>query len=230
MNDSLGDRMKSNYEDRYRIKLVRRTPVILRLDGKSFHTLTKLHCDKGFDEKFNLSMVETSSKLVNNIQGAKCAYTQSDEISLLLTDFDKLTTDAWFDYNLQKIVSISAAMASVTFSNSFGTTGLFDCRAFNIPKEEACNYFIWRQKDWIRNSVQMLAQLNFSAKQLHKKSLSDIHEMLHSIGINWADLEDKWKNGIFIYKDKKDEDELTICSDAIFQKHRPAIEKYLAFV
>lgn len=202
--DSIGNRMKDNYENSYRIKLTRRTPVIIRLDGKAFHTLTR-SCEKPFDEHFNRCMFSTMEFLCQEMQGVKCAYIQSDEISLLLTDFDKLDTQAWFDYNLQKIVSISSSMATYAFNVFWREKkkyqyGIFDSRAFNIPKSEAKNYFIWRQKDWERNSIQMLAQAHYSHKELHKKNNSDMHEMLHEKGINWADLEPKWKNGTFLFK------------------------------
>jgi tRNA(His) 5'-end guanylyltransferase len=153
---------------------------------------------KPFDLKFIEAMVNTAKKLLDEIQGAKCAYIQSDEISLLLTDFDKLTTDAWFDYNIQKMCSIASGVASVEFTKQLGKTGVFDCRVFNIPKEEVTNYFIWRQKDWERNSLQMFAQSQFSTKQLHKKNKSDMHEMLHKKGLNWNDLEPRLKNGTLI--------------------------------
>ena len=206
--DSLGNRMKDNYENAYRIKLTKRTPVIIRLDGKAFHSLTK-DCEKPFDVHFNRSMFKTMEFLCQEIQGVKCAYTQSDEISLLLTDFDNLETQPWFDYNLQKIVSISSSIATYGFNvfwrEQHGWSyGVFDSRAFNIPKSEVKNYFIWRQKDWERNSLQMLAQAHYSHKELHKKNKSDMHEMLHEKGINWADLEPKWKNGTFLFKDDRD--------------------------
>ncbi|MGD9158306.1 MAG: tRNA(His) guanylyltransferase Thg1 family protein [Desulfobacteraceae bacterium] len=137
--NSLGERMKENYEFRSRIKLARRIPVIIRLDGKAFHTLTR-KCEKPFDDLFRNVMEETALALCREIQGVKCAYTQSDEISLLLTDFDRLGTEAWFDYNLQKITSVSAGIASVCFSKLWAEAeGIFDSRAFNAPKEEVCN-------------------------------------------------------------------------------------------
>ena len=205
LKDSLGDRMKASYEDRYRIKLTRRMPVILRLDGKSFHTVTR-RCAKPFDGAFRKSMVKTAERLCLEVMGAKLAYIQSDEISLLITDFDKLTTEAWFDYNLQKMVSVAASIAAVTFTRMFFDPDVyvheafFDARAFNIPKEEVANYFVWRQKDWIRNSVSMLAQAYFSHKELHGKSQADMHEMLYAKDINWAHLEPRWKNGVFLVK------------------------------
>uniref|UniRef100_A0A6M3JVN6 Putative tRNA-His guanylyltransferase n=1 Tax=viral metagenome TaxID=1070528 RepID=A0A6M3JVN6_9ZZZZ len=228
--EALGDRMKANYENRARYKLTRRTPVVIRLDGKAFHGITR-KCERPFDDGFANAMGMTALELCQQIQGAKCAYIQSDEISILLTDFEKLTTDAWFDYNLQKMVSVSAGIASVVFTMAWENSvweiadyAIFDSRAFNVPKEEVANYFVWRQKDWIRNSVSMLAQANYSHKQLDKKSHADMHEMLHDKGINWANLDGKWKNGQFVRKDDLGWD----VSDApIFTQNRMAIERYL---
>src|SRR5579859_3516902 len=102
MKDDLGDRMKSYYEDRTRISLPRRTFTIIRIDGKAFHTYTQ-----GLKRPFDVELIEdmdlTTKFLCENIQGAKFAYVQSDEISIALTDFDKITTDAWFNGNLQKM-------------------------------------------------------------------------------------------------------------------------------
>ena len=223
--DSLGDRMKANYEDRYRFYLTRRTPVIIRLDGKAFHSLTRGY-EKPFSQTFCSAMDTVALKLCEDIQGAKCAYVQSDEISILLTDFDKLTTSAWFDYNVQKIASVSAGMASAILTNILGddTVAVFDSRVFNIPKEEVANYFVWRQKDWIRNSVEMLARSHFSHKELHKKCQADMHEMLHTKGVNWADLKQRYKNGKFVYR------WLGYVSsrvDVIFTGERDVIERYL---
>jgi tRNA(His) 5'-end guanylyltransferase len=200
----IGTRMKENYEDRYRFYLTRRTPVIIRLDGKAFHTLTK-NCEKPFDLKFIASMVYTASHLLNNIQGAKVAYIQSDEISILLTDYDNLDTEAWFDYNLQKIVSVSASMATSKFREYYlygnlNKEALFDARAFNIPRDEVSNYFIWRQQDWIKNSVQMLARAHFSHKDLHGKNQQAMITMLEEKGVRWNELLEHLKNGTFLIK------------------------------
>jgi tRNA(His) guanylyltransferase len=225
--DSIGNRMKDNYENRYRVFLTRRTPAIVRLDGRAFHTLTR-GLNKPFDYDFSNTMLCTASYLCAEIQGAKCAYVQSDEISILLTDYDKLTTDAWFDYNVQKMTSVSAGLASAYFTkhwNSNGGCAVFDSRVFNIPIEEVCNYFIWRQLDWVRNSVQMLSQANFSHKELHKKNQADMHEMLFSKGINWADLEDRWKNGVFISKEKGES--WLPNHRVIFKKDRDLVERLL---
>lgn len=116
-NITLGDRMKEYYENITRNKLTRRTPVIIRLDGKAFHTFTR-GFDKPFDKCIVRSMQETMNYLCNNIQGCVLGYTQSDEISLLLCDYQKLDTAAWFDYNIQKMVSVSASMATFKFLDS----------------------------------------------------------------------------------------------------------------
>jgi len=199
----IGTRMKENYENRYRFYLTRRMPVIIRVDGKAFHTLTK-NCEKPFDINLNTSMVHTAQYLVSEIQGAKIAYVQSDEISILLTDYDNLDTDAWFDYNLQKIVSVSAAMASTKFTEAYLAPGegiaLFDARAFNIPREEVTNYFLWRQQDWTKNSVQMLARAHFSHKELHGKNQKAMITMLEEREVYWNILADNWKNGTFVFK------------------------------
>ena len=113
--DSLGDRMKENYENRAKTYLTRRTPVIIRLDGKAFHTFTR-GMKKPHDEIFHNTMNATMKYLCENIQGCKLGYTQSDEITLLLTDYDTLTTSAWFDYNVQKICSVAASMATMAFN------------------------------------------------------------------------------------------------------------------
>lgn len=195
--NQIGKRMKENYEDRYRIKLTRKTPVILRLDGNCFHTLTR-HCQKPFDKNFIKSMSATARHICEKISGAKCVYVQSDEISILITDFDQINTESWFDYNIQKMVSISAGHASVFFSKHYGQDGIFDARVFNIPKEEVTNYFIWRQKDWERNSLMMVARSLYSQKELHGKKRAEIHEMIHKAGQNWTDYPDILKNGLFL--------------------------------
>lgn len=206
--DSLGDRMKENYENRAKTYLVRRMPVIIRLDGKAFHTFTK-GLKRPYDEIFHNTMNATLKYLCENIQGCKLGYTQSDEITLLLTDYDTLTTDAWFDYNVQKICSVSASMATMAFNQYLALfykdfredvyeawnvsdedmnycdvlrkklhSAMFDSRCFNIPKEEVANCFIWRQQDATRNAIQMLGQCNFSHKELQGKSCNDIQDML----------------------------------------------------
>ena len=115
MRDELGDRMKKLYENRTRILLPRRTYTIIRVDGKAFHTYTR-GCARPFDADLMADMDRTACYLCKNIQGAKFAFVQSDEISVLMTDFDTLQTDAWFDGNIQKIVSVAESMATAIFN------------------------------------------------------------------------------------------------------------------
>jgi hypothetical protein len=82
----------------------------------------------------------------------------------------------------------------------------------------------WRQKDWERNSIQMLAQAHFSHKQLHGKNGPGMHEMLHGKGVNWAKLDNKWKNGVVIYKDGRKTMER---HELIFAKEKNFVEQYL---
>ena len=118
VNDELGKRMKEYYESVPKTKLMRRTPVAIRIDGKAFHTFTK-GFQKPFDEVLMTSMQDTMKYLCENVQGCVLGYTQSDEITLILQDYAKLDTCAWFDYEIQKICSISASMATMTFNKFF---------------------------------------------------------------------------------------------------------------
>ncbi|MCH5269039.1 MAG: tRNA(His) guanylyltransferase Thg1 family protein [Lachnospiraceae bacterium] len=116
--DDLGTRMKTFYEQIPKIKLMRRTPVIVRIDGKAFHTFTK-GFKRPFDEILIKTMQETTKYLCENIQGCVFGYTQSDEISLILVDYKRLETSAWFDYEIQKMCSIAASMATLAFNKFF---------------------------------------------------------------------------------------------------------------
>lgn len=201
MTDALGDRMKHQYENRTRYLLPRRTWTIVRLDGKAFHTYTR-GLDKPFDFTFIADMATTAKDLCMQIDGCRLAYTQSDEISLVLTDFATPTTAAWFDGNLQKIVSVTASMATATFNELRpGKTALFDSRAFTIPDPtEVINYLIWRQKDAIRNSIQMLAQHHFSPRDLHGRDCNELQDMLWvKHRINWNDTPPAAKHGTTTY-------------------------------
>lgn len=118
VHDELGTRMKENYEMRSRSYLTRRTPVIIRIDGKAFHTFTR-GFNKPYDKLLMTTMQETTKFLCENIQGCVLGYTQSDEISLLLIDYKNLKSDSWFDYQIQKVCSISASIATLAFNRIF---------------------------------------------------------------------------------------------------------------
>lgn len=197
-HSSIGTRFKNNYELRNRHFLLRRIPVIIRLDGRAFHTLTR-GMEKPFDQRLIDNMLQAATGVAEEIQGFKLGYVQSDEASFLVTDYDALETQAWFDYNKSKIETISASAMSVFFSHALNVSAMFDGRAFNVPVNEVTNYFLWRALDWHRNSVSMYAQSFFSQTQLHRKRVADMHEMLHEIGMNWTtDLDPIERNGAFI--------------------------------
>ena len=118
VHDDLGNRMKTFYEQIPKTKLMRRTPVICRIDGKAFHTYTR-GFQKPFDEVLIKTMQETTKYLCENIQGCVLGYTQSDEISLVLVDYQRFETSAWFDYEIQKMCSIAASMATMAFNKFF---------------------------------------------------------------------------------------------------------------
>jgi tRNA(His) 5'-end guanylyltransferase len=177
------------------------------------------------------TMQETMLYLCKNIQGCVLGYTQSDEITLILVDYQKLDTSAWFDYEVEKICSVAASMATMEFNRKFAYNirefqvneerdnfgclkdvnlfelrrtyekaaakgALFDCRVFNIPKEEVTNLIYWRQLDAARNSVQMVGQAYFSHNELHKKTCSMIQDMLHEkYNINWNNYPTDCKRG-----------------------------------
>ena len=214
--DSLGDRIKSNYEDRTRSFLPRRTYTVIRIDGKAFHTYTR-GLEKPFDMDLIKDMDETACFLCKNIQGAKLAFVQSDEISILLTDFDNISTCAYFDGNIQKIASVSASLATAKFNQlrilkavdsdyedyfnvvQNAKLAMFDARVFTIPQfEEVKNYFIWRQQDTVRNSISSVAQSLYSSKELHGKNTNDMQEMCFQKGINWNNFLPKLKRGRLI--------------------------------
>lgn len=215
--DNLGDRMKQ-YEETTRFQLLRRTPTIIRLDGRAFHTFTKClkHYDSSmsetpFSSKMHNVMIMTMLGVMAEVQNAVFGYTQSDEISILLRDWDKHETEQWFNGGIQKICSVSASAASVIFNHffsedvrkpeSYKDLAQFDARVFNIPEAEVVNSYIWRQQDASRNSVQMLGRFHFSQKMMHGKNNSQVQDMLMlEKGINWNDIPTWQKRGTCAYR------------------------------
>lgn len=219
---SIGNRFK-NYEAITNFSLIKRIPVIIRLDGKAFHTFVRRkYGKKTYSKHFNNIMWQIAKYVQSEIQGCKLAYVQSDEMSFLLTDYENLETQGWYDYRLNKILSIAAGLASAMGTYLFGECVVFDARAFNLSKEEVCNYFIWRQQDATRNSILMLGQENFSHKQLQNQNCSQIQDMLMlEKNINWNDCPTYRKRGICIANNNLDLD------IPIFSKDRKYIEKFI---
>lgn len=227
--DSLGDRMKGFYESVFKHKLPYRMPVIIRLDGKAFHTFTR-KLNKPFDEGLISWMNHTAIELCRQIQGAQIAYVQSDEISILLHNYKKFNSGAWFDNEIQKMCSISAAIATAAFNSTLRAQvvgpALFDSRVFVLPEHEVCNYYIWRQQDWIRNSIQMVARSFYSDKECFKKNQSEMQEMIFQKGVNWDDFPVPLKRGRCVIKDAECK---WIVDDniPIFTQDRDYINKHL---
>lgn len=194
---SLGDRMKG-YEKAYNITFPQRLPVIIRCDGRAFHTL--LRGLSPFDEHVKNAMYAASRALLEHIQGAKLVYTQSDEITVFVNNYTSLECQSWFGNKLQKMVSIAAAIASVEFSLKYGEKVQFDARAFVLPKEEVCNNFIWRQQDATRNSIQSTAHRFYAHKECVGKNCDDLQDMIFQKGVNWNDLPIWQKRGACMFK------------------------------
>ncbi|GAA4209556.1 tRNA(His) guanylyltransferase Thg1 family protein [Streptosporangium oxazolinicum] len=197
--DSLGDRMK-RYEATTRAVLPPRTYTILRVDGRAFHTFLR-HAERPFDDRVMDCMDEVGKALCAEISGSVLAYTQSDECSVLITDFTSHGTQPWFGGVVQKMTSIAASLATVAFNEAYATPyggrrALFDARVFTLSSPvEVANYFLWRQRDCVRNSITMAAQAVFSHRDLHRKSTDDMQNMLWAEGINWNNYPDGAKRG-----------------------------------
>lgn len=194
MKDALGDRMK-RYEDASRIYLPPRLPIIVRLDGRAFHTFTK-SCIKPFDMYLTATFDDITKVLYSTTMGCVLAYTQSDEINLCLQTDSNHNTESFAGGNLQKIVSLLASEATALF-NHLWQVGIdlakFDCRAFVMPWEDVPNYFLWRYKDWQRNSVSMLARSRMSHKECFDKKTNELRELC-----NWDSLDNRYKNGYWV--------------------------------
>ncbi len=216
MKDPMGDRFK-RYESQTSYRVPSRSYFIVRLDGKGFSKWTK-KLDKPFDEGFAEDMQATAAYLCANLQGAVFAYYQSDEISILFTDFETNEKQQLYDGKIQKITSISASMATAHF-NKLRTIremqedlydfeidfkpAMFDSRVIVVPDpDEVINYFWWRQKDASKNSVSMACYANFSDKQTTGKNSSEKQDMLMEKGINWNDYAVVFKRGVIIKKEQ----------------------------
>ena len=166
VNDALGTRMKTYYEQVPKTRLVRRMPVAIRIDGKAFHTFTR-GFQKPFDEVLGNAMVRTMEYLCKNIQGCVFGYTQSDEITLLLIDYQTLETDAWFEYEVQKMCSISASMATMAFNKYFAEeVRTFEKKHCNI--EEHLGYCTSK---WDDKANEALCKLYW--EKYHKGAMFD---------------------------------------------------------
>lgn len=244
---TLGNRMKE-YENVTNYNLIKNMPVIIRLDGRAFHSFTK-GFKRPFDDLFSNCMRNTMLYLCENINNCIFGYTQSDEITLVLFNKNE-KSETFFDNRLQKLISISASMATLVFNKLFyescleiGTNfdinkkifkATFDARAFNIPKEEVVNNIIWRQNDATKNSINSVAQANFSHKKLQGKSGSEMQDMLMlEKGINWNDTPTIYKRGCCCFKrptEIETENGSTIRNKWVIDEEMPIISKNKEYV
>lgn len=199
----MGD-LHKRFESRVFDTVLPGTPVVVRLDGKAFHTFTK-GLKRPFDENLSLCMIETTKYLVS-IFSPNIGYTQSDEISLAFSNLDK---DTPFIYSgrVQKLASIFASTATAKFNQLIGKhipykhelLPVFDCRVIQYPNlETVCDYFLWRETDATRNSLSMAAQTYYCQKELHGAGFVKKHDMLHAKGINWNNYPPHFKRGSYV--------------------------------
>lgn len=200
--------MKRLYEAPTRHYLPARTYCIIRVDGKAFHSWTK-----GLERPFDLGLVEafgqTMEELCQEVSNTVLGYCQSDEISLLLTDFERAETEPWLGGNLQKIVSVVASMTTAIFNQHFHhpslgkRPALFDARAFAIAEQhEVANAFLWRQRDAERNAISMVGQAHFSPRQLHGLSTAALRALLlEEKGIDVESLPSAFLHGQVCYRE-----------------------------
>lgn len=198
MSDStaLGDRMK-RHEAAHRSILPRRTYTVIRLDGRAFHTYLR-GASRPYDSAFMADMDAVAQALCHEITGAAFAYTQSDEISILTSDFATHQTEPWFGGVVAKQLSISAALATAVLNERRpGRRALLDSRLFTLSDQvEVANYFLWRQRDAVRNSISMTAQAHFSHGRLRGLSTGQMQELLWAEAqVNWNTLPDGFKRG-----------------------------------
>lgn len=207
----LNKRMKQ-YEKSSRHTLPYRMPVIVRVDGRSFHSFTNL-LDDPFCNDLADTMGYSAKKLAQDVSGAVFAYTQSDEINLLITPYTSLNFEPYFGNRVQKLTSTTASCVTAVFNQKwerlrpdYDNLAQFDARTFILPKEEVCNYFIWRQKDAKRNSIQTLGRKYFSHSEMQGLSNDEVQEKLwQEKNVNWADLSDRFKNGQAVYQQEQEE-------------------------
>lgn len=233
----MGERMQA-YEAAARGILPARLPKIIRIDGRAFHTYTR-GMQKPFDDAIYYAATETAVELCREISGAKLAYCQSDEISILITDYDHPGSQPWFGNEVQKMVSVAASIATAVWNRAMeryypGKLATFDARVFVLPREEVVNYFIWRQHDAVRNSINALASAHFSHSRLHGLSLAERQELLfQEKGINWAHLPQWQKNGWVVRRFLTEENGAVrsrwrVDPDApLFTRNREYIERFV---
>lgn len=199
---NLAQRIKS-YQAAYDHRIPQKSHAILQLDGNAFHTYTK-GMVKPFDDRLIANMNATAIAVLERVSNAKFAYVQSDEINIYVTDMEKEETQPFYSNRVQKVGSIAAGIASATMSRLYPEKGLavFDARFFSVPDMETVeDYFVWRQVDCIKNSVQSVGQTFISRSELHSKHTGQVKEMLAENGHPWESYPTECKQGRLIIKE-----------------------------
>jgi tRNA(His) 5'-end guanylyltransferase len=237
-NSPLRQRIRE-YEDAYRIKFPRRMPLLIRVDGRAFHSFCS-GMERPWDPTFVKAMNHVAKTLVTEISGAKIAYVQSDEITILLIDYNRYVSQPWFDKGLQKLVSISASISTMAFNQWMShytdhprkkmqwygnkTNATFDSRAFVIPREDVCNAFIDRQRDCMRNAILSTGQEKIGRKKINGLDTLQILKILKDEhGITWRkDINNHFRNGRIVIK--KDNAWIIPEETPIFGKERYVVD------
>lgn len=202
--DSFGDRMKLYESWSTQRKLMPGLPIVVRLDGKNFSKFTK-GLTRPYDERLSKLMVDTAKYVMEQVN-ANCAYTQSDEISIIIYEPDT-SKEIIFGGRVQKLESLMASMTTSYFVRQLPTRiperansiPIFDCRAFNVPNgTEAVNEVLWREQDATKNSISMAASTYYSTNELEGKSGNVKQEMLFQKGVNWNDYPAFFKRGTYV--------------------------------
>jgi tRNA(His) guanylyltransferase len=229
VKDDLGRRMKQDYEDALRLVLPRRAYLVIRIDGRGFHTFTK-NLERPYSRKLADALDQAAIGLCQEMIGCRFAYGQSDEYSFLLTDFEKENAALWFDGNVQKIVSVSASLFTAHFNRAFPSDKIaaFDSRVLLISRrEEVQKYFLWRQLDASANSLNMLASAHYSHSELVGKSNTEKHEMLHAKGVNWAKQPSDFKRGRVVLRNADSSGWDTDLAIPVFNRDTEYLEKLI---
>ena len=217
---TLKDEM-DRYESTVSMSLKTKTPVFIRLEGKSFGAFTQ-HFQKPYDPIMTRTMQQTAKQLCAEANGCVFAYTASNEITLILTDYHKWNSVPWLDYDVMRMCSAAASIATIAFSKAFADSmewflqtyngndkdnlytayceasnygARFEAVCFNVPEDRVCEMVFHQQYQWRRNSILSLANQNFSHREVVGKTLDELHEMLAEKGIFWHDLPTEYRHG-----------------------------------
>lgn len=196
-------------EQVHAVRLPRGAFTVLRLDGWNFHRFTR-GLVKPFDPALTDALLTVAQALCATAQGARLAYVQSDEVSLVLTDRDGSNAQPWFGGSLQKLTSVTASLAAATFAREFadprGTAApvaSFDARALSVADaDDVLEYLRWRQTDAVRNSISMAAHAVLPHRETVDRPTHELRALLLERGVDWDDYHDFHRRGAFVHAER----------------------------